>query len=186
MAWNTFLALIPAVLALRLFRPDARRGVGWWIGAATFIAFLPNAAYVLTDVVHLPADFRAAYPDLTLTLAVLVAYAGFAAIGFAAYAYSVLRLIGYLRAQGLGRAGLVLAELGVHSLAAVGVVLGRVFRFNSWDLVARPGEVLDVLRFPPTERGLAIVAFLLATLVAGTLLCRLLAAIVRAQRPHSR
>ena len=175
MAWNTFLALIPALLAWRLFTPDARRGPAWWLGAATFIAFLPNAAYVLTDVIHLPADLRAAHPDLSLTLAVLVVYAGFAVVGFAAYAYSVLMLSRYLREQGLGRAGLIAAELSIHCLVAVGVVLGRVFRFNSWDLLARPGEVLDVVRLPPSERAIAVVALLVAAFALGTLLVRTLA-----------
>ena len=187
MAWNTFLALIPALLAFRLFRPDARRTVGWWIGAVTFIAFLPNAAYVLTDVVHLPADLRAASGSASLTLAVLVAYAGFAAVGFSAYAYAVLRLVSYLRSQGVGTAGLVATELAVHSLVTLGVVLGRVFRFNSWDLLARPGEVLDAVRVPQTERGLAVVLFFIAALVVGTLLVRLaLAAVRRTHRPISR
>jgi uncharacterized membrane protein len=175
MAWNTFLALIPALLAYRLFRPEARRGVHWWLGAATFVAFLPNAAYVLTDVVHLPADVRIAYPDLTMTAAVLVVYAGFATVGFAAYAYSVLRLVRYLRDQGIGRFGLIASELSIHCLVAVGVVLGRVFRFNSWDLLARPGEVLEAIRLPPSERGIAIVAFLVAAFALGTLLARTLA-----------
>jgi uncharacterized membrane protein len=187
MVWNTFLAVIPALLAFRLFRPETRRGVGWWLGAAAFIAFLPNAAYVLTDVVHLPADLRAASGSLPLTLAVLAAYAGFALIGFAAYAYSVLRLVAYLRAQGISPGGLVAAELGVHFLVTIGVILGRVFRFNSWDLLARPGDVLDTLRVPQTERGLAIVAFLMFTLVVGTLLVRLAAGVMRrTHHPHSR
>ncbi len=175
MVWNTFLALIPAALAVGLFRPGVRRGVLWWLGAATFVAFLPNAAYVLTDVVHLPADLRAASGSAPLTLAVLGAYAAFAAIGFAAYAYSVLRLIGYLREQGLRPATLIAAELGVHFLVTIGVILGRVFRFNSWDLLARPGEVVETLRLPQTERGIAIVALLRVARAAGTLLFRALA-----------
>jgi uncharacterized membrane protein len=175
MAWNLFLALIPALLARRLFRSDASRGPGWWLGAAMFVAFLPNAAYVLTDVVHLPADLRAASGSGSMTLAVLAAYAAFAGIGFAAYAYSVLRLIAYLRAQGLRPPGLFAAELGLHFLVTIGVILGRVFRFNSWDLLARPGEVLETLRLPETERGVAIVGFLLVTLTVGTLLARTLA-----------
>jgi uncharacterized membrane protein len=57
-------------------------------------------------------------------------------------------------------------------LATIGIILGRIFRFNSWDLLARPGEILDAVRLPQTERGIAIVAVVLFTLVAGTLLAR--------------
>ena len=187
MVWNTFLALIPAFLAFRLFRGDARRGIGWWIGAAAFIAFLPNAAYVLTDVIHLPEDLRAARPSGAMTLAVLGAYAGFAVVGFAAYAYSVLRLMDYLRAQGLSRGALITTEVGLHLLVTAGVILGRVFRFNSWDLVARPDEVVGAVRIPQTEYGVAVVVFFAGTLAAGTLLARAAVAFLRrTQRPHSR
>jgi uncharacterized membrane protein len=118
---------------------------------------------------------------------VLAAYAAFAAIGFAAYAFSVLRLIDYLRSQGLGRAGLIAAELGVHTLVTVGVVLGRVFRFNSWDLLTRPDAVIDAVRVPQTQRGMAVLIFFIAALVFGTLLVRLaVAAIRRTHRPYSR
>lgn len=184
MAWNLFLALIPAALALGLFRRGARRTVLWWVGLATFIAFLPNAAYVLTDAIHLPDDLRLAYPDPVLTSAVLGSYAAFAAIGFTAYAFSVLRLMDYLRAQGLGGGALLATELSVHLLVTVGVVLGRVFRFNSWDLVARPDEVLAAVRIPQTERGITAVALFLATLVAGTLVVRWATVALR-RRPRS-
>ena len=179
MVWNLWLAVIPAALALLLFRRTSRRGAIWWLGAAAFIAFLPNAPYVLTDVVHMRADLRAASGSASMTLAVLGLYAAFVVAGFVAYAFSVLRLVEYLRANGVGRAGLIAAELGVHALATVGIVLGRVFRFNSWDLIAQPGQVIDALHVPQTERGLAIVVLLLAALVVGTLLVRALLALAR-------
>src|SRR4051812_24343730 len=53
MVWNLALAAVPVFLAMALFRPGRRHGVGWWLGTALFVLFLPNAPYVLTDVVHL-------------------------------------------------------------------------------------------------------------------------------------
>jgi uncharacterized membrane protein len=49
----------------------------------------------------------------------------------------------------------------------VGVFLGRVFRFNSWDLLARPHDIASVLRVPE-PRSVAIVAVLFAVLGLGT------------------
>jgi len=175
MVWNLFLAMVPAALALSLFRPGLRRGAPWWLGLAAFIAFLPNAPYVLTDVVHMPADLRAASGSTAMTVGVLCVYGAFAVAGFAAYAFSVLRLLKYLRASGVARAGLIATELGVHTLATAGIVLGRVFRLNSWDLIAQPGEAIDKFRLPQTERGPAIVALLLTALALGTLLARAVA-----------
>jgi uncharacterized membrane protein len=185
MAWNLILALVPATLALALFRPERHRGPGWWIGAVVFVAFLPNAPYVLTDVVHLPADLRAASDSAAMTAAVLAAYAAFAAIGFAAYAFSVLRFLDYLRGQGAGPLGLVASELTIHALATTGIVLGRVFRFNSWDLLAQPAEVLGKIRVPQSERAILIAAALLLALAVGTAFFRLATGVVR-RRAHSR
>ena len=179
MAWNLFLALIPALLAVRLFRPEAERRWTWWLGLATFIAFLPNAPYVLTDVVHLPEDLQTAAGSTRLTLAVLVLYAGFAVVGFFAYAYSVLRLLEYMRAQGAGALALISTELSVHVLATVGIILGRVFRFNSWDLLRRPEDVFEAVRVPQTQRGIGIVLLLMVALAVGTLVVRAAVGIVR-------
>jgi uncharacterized membrane protein len=75
----------------------------------------------------------------------------------------------------------------LHLLVTVGVVLGRVFRFNSWDLVARPEEVLGVIRLPQTEYGVAVVALFAITLAAGTLLVRVtIDAVRRTRHLHSR
>ena len=64
MVWNTFLAAVPLVLALVLFQPGRNRTKGWWFGAVTFVLFLPNAPYLLTDVVHLFGDIRSRPSDL--------------------------------------------------------------------------------------------------------------------------
>lgn len=46
--WNLFLALIPLIFIFWLFRPSASRSVIWWAIFLIFVAFLPNAPYVLT------------------------------------------------------------------------------------------------------------------------------------------
>lgn len=172
MVWNLVLASVPAFLAAWLFRGSAHRGLGWWVGVAAFVAFLPNAPYVLTDVIHLPADLRATSGSSAGTAAVLGVYAAFAVAGFSAYAFSLSRLSRYLCAHGVPRLYRGGIELGLHCLCAVGIVLGRVFRFNSWDLLSRPDQVLDSLRIPPSERAIAIVAFLVVALSVGTVLAR--------------
>src|SRR5690242_9088327 len=88
MVWNTFLALLPLALAIVLFRPErvAARGRLWWIGVAAFVALLPNAPYVLTDVVHLIAAVRQTHSHEAVALFVLPAYAAFFFIGVESYA----------------------------------------------------------------------------------------------------
>ena len=137
MTWNLILATVPLALAVPLFRHRGRRGAGWWLGLGLVVLFLPNAPYVVTDLVHLRGDVMAARSDLAVVGGVLPAYAAFVIAGFVIYTL-VLREAGlFLEAEGLGRwrPGV---EAAVHFVCAVGVVLGRVARLNSWEPVTEP------------------------------------------------
>jgi uncharacterized membrane protein len=58
MTWNLFLAFIPLALSVWLFRIKRRRSGVWWLGFLVFFAFLPNAPYLLTDIIHFIEDIR--------------------------------------------------------------------------------------------------------------------------------
>jgi uncharacterized membrane protein len=137
MAWNLMLALVPLVLAVHLFREPRRRTTGWWLGLLAFVAFLPNAPYVLTDVIHLIGDTRDSSSSVVVSTAVMAEYAVFFLVGFEAYVGALLLLGRYLVRAGRGR-WVVPVEVGLHAVCAVGIHLGRFDRLNSWDLVARP------------------------------------------------
>ncbi|MEY2474796.1 MAG: hypothetical protein QOG87_111 [Actinomycetota bacterium] len=137
MAWNLMLALVPLLLACLLFLHRGRRTVAWWLVLGTFVAFLPNAPYVLTDVIHLVDDARTTSSDLVVSLALIPQYAAFFLVGFEAYVLSLLLLGRYLRRTGRAR-WVAPVELGLHTLCAVGIHLGRFDRLNSWDAVVRP------------------------------------------------
>ncbi len=142
MTWNLILAAIPAVLAPLVFRHRGPRTAGWWAGAGLVLLFLPNAPYVVTDLVHLRWDVIQADSDLAVVSGVLPVYAGFIAAGFVAYAVVLGEAGRYLASVGLGRwrpAG----EVTVHAVCAVGVVLGRVARLNSWEPVTQPHSTLE-------------------------------------------
>ncbi len=134
MAWNLFLAIVPLVLSLYLFRPAARRSPLWWLGTFTFIAFLPNAPYVLTDFIHLESDLARVHSDLLDTLVVIPRYAVYMLLGFGAYVLSLIHMGIYLKHQGQRR-WILSTELILHGLSTIGVYLGRVERFNSWDIL---------------------------------------------------
>ncbi|MGV9661533.1 DUF1361 domain-containing protein [Nocardia niigatensis] len=147
MVWNTVLAWIPVALALLVFRgtrDDERRlpiSPMWWGGAVLLLLFLPNAPYVVTDLVHLRDDIRAAGNGPVVTT-ILPVYGAFIASGFVAY-YLVLAELGrFLETRGLGvwRTPVTLA---VHLLCAIGVFLGRWVRLNSWEPVVQPRGTFD-------------------------------------------
>jgi uncharacterized membrane protein len=158
MSWNLFLALIPLGLSIWLFRRTRPHTVRWWIGALIFIAFLPNAPYILTDVIHLIEDVRR-YPSVYLiTLVVLPSYLIFFFIGFEAYVLSLINLGHYLSNQGR-KHWILPTEFLVHGLSALGIYLGRFQRFNSWDLVTQPHNLAsDILHDLAMKRPLVVIA----------------------------
>ena len=158
MVWNSFLALIPLALSFWLFqrRGSHVRRWPWWIGLAIFVAFLPNAPYVLTDIIHLVNDIRSGQSVWAVSLILVPQYVLFIGLGMVAYTVSIVNLDRYL-----SRAGKVSwvgpTELTLHGLTAIGIYLGRFLRFNSWDLVTMPGVVIgDTLSLLVSKRPLAI------------------------------
>ncbi|MGB7415525.1 MAG: DUF1361 domain-containing protein [Thermosynechococcaceae cyanobacterium] len=140
--WNLFLAFIPLALSFWLFRRrEIVRSPLWWLVLVVFIAFLPNAPYLLTDIMHLIRAIRAIYSIWIITLIFIPLHVFAILAGFEAYVIALINQGIYLKRQGAQRF-VFGAELLVHALSAVGVYVGRFQRFNSWDLVTDPGYVL--------------------------------------------
>ena len=181
MAWNLLLAVIPAVLAIVLFRRPRGHTLGWWFGVGAFVLFLPNAPYLLTDLIHVRTDVSQAQLERTVVFAVLPTYIAFVIAGFGCYVVALREVARELLRS--GRAAWVWAsELGLHAACAFGVLLGRIPRLNSWYVLTRPRhtlrEVYSVVTWPP-----AVVAFpiLLAAIWAGHWTLR---GCLRALAPH--
>ncbi len=140
--WNLFLAFIPLFLSFWLFlRRTKKRSLLWWIGFVAFISFLPNASYLLTDIIHLIAAIRAGYSIWITTLIFIPLHLLAIALGWEAYVVSLINQGYYLKKQGASKF-IFTSELMIHALSAVGIFLGRFRRFNSWDLVTKPNILL--------------------------------------------
>jgi uncharacterized membrane protein len=142
--WNLFLAFIPLGLSYWLFRRGRSRSFVWWLGFVVFLAFLPNAPYILTDIVHLIDDIRAVNSIWVVTLIVFPLHILFILSGFEAYVLSLINLGYYLQRIGLSK-WIVATELSIHALCAVGIYLGRFPRFNSWDIITQPDALVDAI-----------------------------------------
>ncbi|NNG97317.1 DUF1361 domain-containing protein [Gordonia araii NBRC 100433] len=156
--WNLFLAWIPLGFAL-VFAVARRRiwlvpfGIAW-------LAFLPNAPYLITDLVHLRDGY-----DLWRH----VLQYGFAAWTGLILGVVSMRLIHRRLTAEFGAVAGWAAMAVTVALCAVGVVIGRFQRWNSWDLINRPDDVVaatfDWVSNPlssvqSTGVGLAVAAFL--------------------------
>lgn len=141
MTWNLFLAFIPLLLSVWLFRRHRGRSWVWWLGFLVFFAFLPNAPYLLTDVIHLIDDIRTIQSVWIITLVLFPVYFVVIMAGFEAYVISLINFGYYLHR--IGKSSWIIGmELITHALCAIGVYWGRFLRFNSWDFVTQPDAVL--------------------------------------------
>jgi uncharacterized membrane protein len=184
MGWNMFLAVIPLYLSLYLFRdqaigtvwlrqkiqqrlPQPIRTSLWSFMVLVFIAFLPNAPYILTDVIHLNR-FILEYNSLWVTGFIIAPlFLLFIGTGFLTYVLSLINVGYYLHKRGQGR-WIGLVELGLHLLCSIGVFVGRFPRLNSWHFVTKPGHVITTLLstlFSPTGILGIVVGFMIITLL---------------------
>ena len=165
LAWNMALAWVPLALSLvlaRRHRLDVERAPGrllsWAIGAL-WLAFFPNAPYMVTDLIHL----RARNPVPIWFDAVMVF--AFALTGVC-IAFVSLLLVHRLVARRLGARVGWLFVAAVAALTGFGIYLGRVQRWNSWDLVTRPADLVagtaDNLVHPRTVGMTLLMASLFA------------------------
>jgi uncharacterized membrane protein len=169
MAWNLFLAWIPFVLALIIYdwgTPDASPpALG--VAAVLWLLFLPNAPYVVTDLKHIDG-FSGASALYNVVLLASAAWTGLL-LGltslFLMHAVA-RRLVGAFNAWAL--------VVGALALSSFGIYLGRVQRWNSWDVFVRPGSLfgdiagglLHPLSHPrPIAVTILFTSFLLASYV---------------------
>ncbi|ACK68950.1 protein of unknown function DUF1361 [Gloeothece citriformis PCC 7424] len=164
--WNLFLAFIPLVLSVWLFRWSKKASIFWWIVFLVFIAFLPNAPYVLTDVIHLIDLIRSGYSVWTITLVLIPQYTLFILAGFEAYVMSLINLGFFLHRQKLSQY-ILAVELIIHALSAIGIYLGRFERFNSWDFVTKPKILLSSIMDNLARKQPIIVILITFVVITG-------------------
>ncbi|WOD39212.1 DUF1361 domain-containing protein [Nodosilinea sp. E11] len=156
--WLLVVIAIAAAMSIAIFhKKQTSQGWLWWVGLAMFLAFLPNAPYVLTDIIHLIRGTSAGQtPIWVVALVFIPIHAVAILLGFQAYVISILNLAIYLKQQG-AKALILPIELTIHALCAVGIYLGRFLRFNSWDLVVAPTDVItDTLDVLTSRRPVAV------------------------------
>lgn len=165
LGWNLVLAWVPLLLSLLIAAraPSARpatlvTGVAW-------LAFFPNAPYLVTDLIHVR--------DRGFVLHVYDAILVFAfALTGVCLAFVSLWLMHRLVERALGRALGWLFVAAVAGLSGFGVFAGRFLRWNSWDLVTRPAELLSTLasgaQDPLSHVGALGVTAVMGGLIAAT------------------
>ena len=148
---NIGLAIIPAIISFYLFRISSHRTYLWWGLALIMIAFLPNSAYVLTDVIHLIAAVKS--PEISFNYLVFLLVPLFIVYFVICFEFYVLSIV-WTQQYMVKQSWTNLANLyvpSIHFLCAIGVYLGRVQRLESDDIAIHPWVVFQDLKLDLTH-----------------------------------
>lgn len=151
-AWlwfNLFLAWLPLAFALVAYNVSWHHSRLSWLlvfaCAVIWLAFFPNAPYLVTDIIHL--QHRADAPfwfDLILFVAIAWTGCFLGLVSLFLMQEIVRRAAGWVFSWVFALAALVLSGFGIY--------LGRFLRWNSWDVFFAPseilGSILEGLRHP--------------------------------------
>ena len=136
--WNLILAWVPYAWSLWADASQRRHPRAWWrliVPGALWLLFLPNAPYLVTDLVHLYE--RPPVPlwyDIGLLAAFILSGCFLAVVSLHIMQALVRRVAGSL-------ASWLFVGIAM-GLSGLGVYLGRVQRWNSWDILFYPRDVL--------------------------------------------
>ena len=135
LVWNLFLAAIPYVISHQMQHRSITPGKKYfWVLVIIWLAFLPNAPYIITDFVHLQHVSKIPmwydYSLIFLTSITGLLYGTISMIHMR-HLLLVKYPLKYIR----------LSYIGLFPLVAYGIYLGRFIRLNSWDIFVRPIEV---------------------------------------------
>lgn len=131
LVWNLFLAMIPFFISIYLSAAKQLKKVKLYILLFLWLVFLPNAPYLMTDFIHLrlsPMEWIG-FDSLMISV--------FAITGLAFYVVSVKEMK-QLCFKHFNQK-IVLKFLNILPFAvSFGMYLGRVLRWNSWDILHNP------------------------------------------------
>jgi uncharacterized membrane protein len=136
MAFNLELAFLPLLFASLFFRFDNK-----FLKTVFFVAwlaFLPNSAYVMTDMLHLIDDWGRIMPDDRFLI--ICQYIVFEILGLAAFVFALYPFEKALRKSWAKKSASDII-LAMNFIIGFGMVLGRVDRVNSWQVITAPHEV---------------------------------------------
>lgn len=135
--WNTFLAVLPLLFSRALLK-RGKPNFAAFVLLGCWLAFFPNAAYMVTDMLH----YKDAPPVpywFDLLLVASAAWNGLL-LGILSLMYTEQFLRAHFKAKWVK-----LLVLVSFVLCGYGVYIGRFLRFNSWDVISRPGQLMYVM-----------------------------------------
>ena len=165
MSYNLFLALIPVILAWLAY--SVKNKLLKISLLIIWLMFIPNTIYVVTDILHLIQQTN----NLSMLswIILFIQYSIFLILGLLTYILSLYPIEKMLKKHyKKQKENITILLIAINFLIGFGVVLGRVHRLNSWDVVLGLNKVLDAAKevvFSPNLILLAILSGLFANLI---------------------
>jgi uncharacterized membrane protein len=156
LVWNLFLAWIPFVLAYLSYAFSWKKPLLYIvlpITAFLWLIFFPNAPYILTDLQHLVKQTSGAPLWYDVIVMVWFSWTGLL-LGLVSL-YLMHDIVQRTFGRWLGWAFVFI----VSGLSSFGVYLGRFVRFNSWDLLGDPKEIVVTILGLAIDPSKRLVAF---------------------------
>jgi uncharacterized membrane protein len=141
LVWNLFLAWIPYLASFWAASLHGLYPGRWWIlllPGMLWLAFFPNAPYILTDFFHLR---ELPHVPLWYDVGLLAIFAWTGLF----LAIASLRTMQSIVGTYLGRLASWAFVAVILALSGLGLYLGRFSRWNSWDLLLQPVNIFEDL-----------------------------------------
>lgn len=145
LVWNLILAIIPYLITMYL---SSKEHINTWtlgVGFCVWLLFLPNAPYIITDLLHLNA-----IESQFIWLDVLVV-TSFACSGILLFYFSIFDMEVLLK-RVLNYRILTYVLISLFPITSFGMYLGRFLRYNSWEIIQHPiqlfEDILNILLSP--------------------------------------
>ncbi len=148
--WNLLLLFIPFWLCRGLIRywqstqlKKTRQKAAAFIIGFIWLLFIPNAAYIITDVRHLAGYCAVNSPAHVCPESVwmIIFFFTYAVIGWIALVVLLNQMRDFIK-QAAGRRPALVFIIGVIPLVAAGVLLGLINRWNSWEIFLYPAAIV--------------------------------------------
>lgn len=128
--WNLILAWMPVLFAMLI--PVGKSFIRIKILTALWMLWLPNTLYLITDLKYFKGD------KTTHILHELTFFGIYTLMGFLLYGLAIYIVWEKIRFR---KIWLIIITV----LSIIGVLIGRVLRWNSWDVFTDPGKIISFI-----------------------------------------
>lgn len=153
--WNFFLACVPLIFYYHIKRISVKNvemtffsRLRIYASFLLWLLFLPNSAYIVTEIRHLSGLYNSisVFNRQMYDVWIIIFFFAYSIIGYFIFYYSVEKMLGLLKDKFYADRRIFLPIIIFFS--ALGVLIGLVGRWNSWEVFFSPSIVFaDIAKY---------------------------------------